>query len=440
MNGGCGRIFFRLRSSGLEETRGQAGSICPGLAVCVSFFACCLITLPAPGAEPDALPYNLETATAQAEILKSPVDSVDLATFPEPKDLLIHNWRIKPYLSFDETFSDNSQRKPTHKKEDVLLDSVGGFTATTRPNECFKTSLSYEFGWHDYLRDTERDFLSHRASFDASLERVGIEGLSLEFGDQYIQTTDNDVLNNEIVQFARNQTNRAFTHAQYRYNRLKFTGEYAYFLQDYFDREPGKSNFRTHSGSLDGSWFWLPGRLEIFDSFQYQRTLYDHAAITDFDSVTELAGVRGSYSKLTYSAGFGYAMAAPLFENGVKGNPSFSIALGYAPHRRISFDLVATRGFVAGVRTGATLETDASAALKLLLTRRGTLELKYVRDQSDRFSGVHQLSVAYSARFEYKLTRNTALGATLTRYERTSTIATDTFAVDEIKTGFKLVW
>ena len=71
---------------------------------------------------------------------------------------------------------------------------------STRPDERVRTAISYEFGWHDYARDTQRDFLSHRASYVATLDNVVFQNLRLEFGDQYLQTNDNNVLDNEVVQ------------------------------------------------------------------------------------------------------------------------------------------------------------------------------------------------------------------------------------------------
>lgn len=386
----------------------------------------------------DIVPLYRQSQLAE---LRSPLDSVNLATFPEPKGLRFGALKIDPYFAFDSIYSDNSRQAAVQRTDDVLLQYAGGFGAAFRPHENLKVNLNYEFGWHDYVKDTAKDYLSHRAGFDATLNRVFVEGLSLSFSDQYLQTAGGNILENEIVQFTRYQSDRAAARAQYKFNRFKISGEYAYSFTDYFDQRTfGRSNFRTHTGSLEAAWEWLPKRLEIFESFQIQRTLFDHAGTSDFDADTWLAGVRGSYSKLYYSVAVGYASAVPVYVDGVKGDGSYNANLGYVPHRRLMFDLAASRSFSAGVRTGDSLETNLTTSLKMVLTPAGKLTLSYTRNQSDRATSEQQISVAYSSVFDYKLTRNASLAARLTRYDRTSTFVSNSFTVDEVKLSFKLAW
>lgn len=410
---------------------------CSSRTVSPLFFALVFALLPVFGSD-DSVPLYRQSQLSE---LRSPLDSVNLATYPEPKGLRFGALKVDPYFTLDSTYSDNSRQAAVQRTEDVLLEYAGGFAAAFRPHECVKFTLNYEFGWHDYAKDTVKDYLTHRAGFGATLNRVFVEGMSLAFSDQYLQTAGGNILENEIVQFARYQSDRSSARAQYKYDCFKISGEYSYSFTDYFEREAfGKSNFRTHTGSLEAAWEWLPRRLEIFESFQIQRTLFDHAGISDFDADTWMAGVRGSYSKLNYSVAAGYASAVPIYVDGVKGNGSFSADLGYVPHRRLSFALAASRSFAAGVRTGDSLETNLTASMKMVLTPAGKLSLSYARNQSDRATGEQQISVAYSSVFDYKLSRNASLVARVTRYDRTSTILSNAFTVDEVRLGFKLAW
>ncbi len=403
-----------------------------GLAVCV----CCIVAQSALCLD-DTVPLYRQNQSAE---LRGPLDAVNLATFPEPKGLQFGHFKLNPYVTEDTTYTDNPNRSTRNRLDDVLMEYAAGFGTAFRPRECVKLSLNYEFGYHDYVLKSARDYLSHQASFYATLDRVGVQGLSLTFSDQYLQTANSTALENEIVQFAKYQSNRAASRAVYAFNRFKISGEYAYALQSYYDRINLPANFRTHAGNLEFAWDWLPKRFEIFESFQLQRTLYDHVGRNDFDAYTIQAGVRGSYSKLTYSLATGYAFAVPLYTNGARGDASVSASLGYTPHRRIAFDVNMSRNFVPDVRSGATLETDLTASLRFVLTARGKATMSYTRNEADRISGAQQISIAYSTRFDYKITRNASAVFNFTRFDRDSTSHNDGFTANEVRLGFKLAW
>lgn len=402
----------------------------------LAVFAIVVISMHA-GAMDDIIPFYRQSQTTE---LRSPLDSVNLATFPEPRGVQFGHFKLSPYATEDSTYTDNPTRSTHNKRDDVLEEYALGFNTLFRPREFVKITLNYEFGWHDYTLNTARDYLSHQAGFNATLDRVGVQGLSLSFFEQYLQTANTSALENEIQQFSKYQTDRAGTRAVYSFNRFKISGEYAYSLLSYYDRVNLRANFRTHTGSFESSWDWLPKRLEIFESFQLQRTLYDHNGITDFDGYTLLAGVRGSYSKLSYSVATGYAFAAPVYQTGAKGDASVTASVTYTPTRRVSFDVNMVRNFVPDVRTGATLETDLNAALKFVLTSRGKLALTYARNEADRLSGVQQISVAYSTRFDYKITRNASAVFNVSRFDRSSTLPNDSFNANEVRLGVKLAW
>ena len=385
----------------------------------------------------DVIPFYRQSQTTE---LRSPLDAVQLDTFPESKGIQFAHFKLNPYATEDSTYTDNPTRSEHNKMDDVLQEYAVGFNSAFRPHECVKLTLNYEFGWHDYMLNTARDYLSHQAGFNATLDRVGVRGLSLSFFEQYLQTANTSALENEIAQFSKYQTDRAGTRAVYNFNRFKISGEYAYALLSYYDRINRRSNFRTHTGSFESSWDWLPKRLEIFESFQLQRTLFDRNGVADFDGYTLQAGVRGSYSRLTYSVATGYAFAVPLYRAGTQGDSSVTASIGYVPTRRLSFDVNMVRTFVPDVRTGATLETDLNAALKFVLTHRGRLALTYARNEADRLIGAQQISVAYSTRFDYKITRNAAAIFNVTRYDRSSTLPNDNFNANEVRLGLRLAW
>jgi len=414
---------------------GRAGSCCG-----VSIVICAVLAAGIARRELKAEDTTPLYRQNQAAELRAPLDAVNLVTFPEPKGLRLGQFVFSPFVSVDSTYTDNPTRAEKSRVDDVLMEYAGGFATMFRPAECAKLSLNYDFGWHEYELGSATSYASHQASFNAALTRVGVEGLSLNFSEQYVQTGNSSALENQIVQFSRYQSNRAAMRSIYAYNRFKISGEYAYALQEYYERVNAPSNFRTHTGNLEFAWEWLPKRFEIFESFQLQRTLFDHVDGNDFDAYTITAGVRGVYSKFSYSFATGYAFAVPLTGPGVKGDASLNASLSYTPHRRLTFELTASRGFTPDVRTGAALATDLSAAMRVALTSRGKFSLNYTRNQSDRMSGDQQISVAYSTRFDYKITRNASAVFGFTRYERTSTQMGGAFVGNEVRLGCKLAW
>ena len=372
--------------------------------------------------------------------LRSLVDSINLATFPEPKGLQFGKLKFNPYMTLDEAHTDNSRRTPDHELVDDLVSYDVGFTSLFRPMECVRATLNYDFGWHDYVRGTLRDFLSHQATCQVQVDRVGVQGLSLRFTDLYTLTSNISELENELVQSEKFQFNRTEMRAQYQYDRLTISGAYNYSFLDYAPKDFSGSDFRAQSGVLEFAWKWLPERLEIFDSFQISRTLFDHVRELDFDADTFLSGVRGRYSKLTYSVGVGYAFSRPLFKVGTTGDIGYTGTIGYSPHSRITTEVSGRRSFVASVRLGSTLETNVTASLKVLLTRRGTYNLSYTHNESDQLSGVTQTSVGYTSRFEYKLLRRAAISAVVARFERRSSFKPAEFNIDEVRLNFRLSW
>ena len=103
-------------------------------------------------------------------------------------------------------------------------------------------------------------------------------------------------------------------------------------------------------------------------------------------------------------------------------------------------DVTASRAFQAGVRTGASVDTNLAATFSLQLTKKGRLISDYTRNDALRRSGDEQLSVAYATRFEYKLQRHVALTFGFTHTTRESDVRIDNFTLNEAKAGFRLTW
>jgi len=435
-----GRIGPELIRVGLFEFRRRSTRALVRNAATLALLAFFIAS--AHGAEGESATgaYTPPGPEPQRPELRSFVDSVKLDSALDPRGVQFGTLKLYPYISFEEMHTDNARRAPNHEVDDDLVSEDIGFTSQFHPHECIRAALNYDFGWHDYVRNTERDYPTQQAAAQLSIERIGVKGMSVLFYDNFLLTSSVGELENEIQQFAKYDTNLAGMTALYKFNRFKISGTYEYNFLEYAAKENSVSDYHTDTGRFDVGWEWLPGKLEIFDTYQLQRTFFDHAFASDFDTDTFLAGVRGRFSKLTYSVGVGYEFSRPLYKNGVHGDAGYNATLAYAPHRRIAVDVTGSRNFQAGVLTGSSLETNTAVNLKILLTQRGFFTFGFVRNQSDRLDGIHQISIAYSPRFEYKIARRVSLFTGYSRIERTSNDKPAEFKIDEVRVGAKLSW
>jgi hypothetical protein len=282
--------------------------------------------------------------------------------------------------------------------------------------------------------------MSHRATGEIRATNALINGLSISAGDSYLQTGNSNALENNILAFTQYQTNQAFAKAQYEFNRFTLSGKYSFGLTEYLKTSDASANCDTQGGELEGAYRFLPGRLSLFGTYNLTRTLRATSDVNDFDTHTALVGVRGAYCKLDYSVSVGYSEALFLHRAEEHNGPSFEANLSYSPHRRLRATVTASRRFAVGVLTGPTTDTNLKAALALLLTPRGRFVLDYTRNHSRYLNGFTQLSLAYTASFEYKFARQVTGTIGYARTEREVSIGTDWFRINEAHLGMRLTW
>jgi len=352
------------------------------------------------------------------------------------------NWghlKIYPSLAYDLTYTDNSTRSKDRRDEDFLQEYTPGIELRFSPQELMQLTFAYEFGWHDYLKDTAKDYLSHKSITEGSVKNIFVEGLTLSFGNAYLQSGNTSALENLLVAFSRYETNSAYTKAEYHFNRFTLGGKCTYGLVDYFARAEHPQDYQAHSAELAGAYSFIPTRLNLIGSYNFTRTLRTVPG-EDFDTHTLLVGIQGAYSKLAFSAGGGWTVAQFVERDERDEGPAFNAKLAYTPHTRLTMSLEASRRFAAAVQTGITTETDVKFSLAVQLMRRGRLTLDYTRNDSQRTNNIDQLSFAYSGAFEYKLARFAAATAGFTHDERQVKNALGDFVINEGHVGFKLAW
>lgn len=347
---------------------------------------------------------------------------------------------LLPALAYDLTYSDNAARASRQRKADWLSEYTPSLAMQLKPDEAISTSVLYEFGWHDYVRDVARDYLSHRAVADFRATNLFVEGLSLSAGDTYLQSGNSSALDNQLLAFTRYHTNQAWEKLQYEFNRFTISGKYSYGLVDYFARVDTGSDYHSHSGELEGTYSFVPKRFTLFGTYNLTRYLRDVTDTADFDAHTLQVGVRGTYAKLDYAVSVGAGSAVYLHQDREDHGPVFEAKLSYAPHRRLLATVTASRRFNAAVLTGVTTDTNVKAGLAVLLTSRGKLAFDYTRNDSHFIMGFDELSLAYSAAFEYKLTRYATGTISYTRTERDISSGTGGYLINEGHVGLRLAW
>lgn len=347
---------------------------------------------------------------------------------------------ILPALAYDVTYTDNAARASRNPRADVLSEYAPSFGLRFEPDENVLASALYEFGWHDYTGNVARDYLSHRATSEIRASNALVQGLSISAGDNYLQTGNSNALENNVLAFTQYQTNQAFAKTQYEFNRFTLSGKCNFGLTEYLKASDASADCHTQGGELEGAYRFLPGRLSLFGTYNLTRTLRATTDVNDFDTHTALVGVRGAYCKLDYSVSAGYSEALFLHQAEEHNGPSFEANLSYSPHRRLRATVSASRRFAVGVLTGPTTDTNLRATLTLLLTRRGRFVLDYTRNDSRYLNGFMQLSLAYTASFEYKFARQVAGTIGYARTEREVSIGTDWFRINEARLGMRLTW
>jgi len=362
----------------------------------------------------------------------------------KPLGINFGHLKLLPQVDYTLTYTDNAVRAQKNRRADFLSDSVPSVSLNFKPDELVTLDISYAFGWHDYLRDVARDYLSHNASGNLKVHNLFVEGFDLRFAEQYTQTANSDALLNNFVAFTRYETNQPSLHAAYTYNRFTISAAYTQFYTHYFARLDAPNNFTTHTGALECAYAFQPERFVLFGSYAFSSTIKPNDPAHDFITNTFTTGVRGVYSKLQYAVGTGLGMAelvhTPIVGRSGARGPILNASISYQPQRRLQFALGAERRFFASPLSSFSTETNFSASTGIALTDKAKLILQYTRNESDRLDGLALISTAYRGNFELNLNSHAKLTFGAARTRRDSSNGLNQFLIHEISIGGRLSW
>jgi hypothetical protein len=365
--------------------------------------------------------------------------------FPEeyfkPEGLKFGTLEMYPTFKYELTYDDNPARSHLRPKADFVEDFFGGwgFKQEATPNISWRAN--YQFGYRDYARGVVDNYLTHRADGELVLTDVLTQGLEFGFGDNFSQSGNTDVLEANLLQFARYENNQAYSVVRYQFNRLTLSGRYAYGLVDYLRQQLSPADSNTHLGQVDAVYDLLPeNRLAFFSSYQIVRTLRPHQTDQDFDAHTALAGIRGEYGKLDYSAGLGWSKSFGLQHDQQNEGPVAQARVLYRPQERMAFELEASRRFVPGVLTGASTETRLALTGDVRLTEHGHLFLRGGMTDIDPYKGNRFTAFVGDVGYRYHFTRFAALSAFYTRTGRTADVPDVRFTANQAHLSFTFAW
>jgi hypothetical protein len=466
--------------------------------------------LPAPTAKPiepmpppSARPAEINAPGTIAPIefltpggLRSPTDVVapTKPTAPIERErggLNFESVNLHPGFAYDLTYTDNSRRTTTSKKQDALEEFGPNLTLNARPAEQVNIDAAYAFLEHDYIRNTARDYLSHSAFCTIAMKDLPVDHLNLALGDTYLQTGNTSVLETEILSFTRFQTNKAFGYADYTYDNFKVHTRYDFDNLNYFGAVTDQ-DVRSESGTFDAS-YRLSEVFELFSTYSIIRTFQQTSSPLDpasQDRHTAETGFVATFDHFSFSAAGGYTWSQIIYDGPQDDGAVASASVNYRATSRLEAGAYAavglsqnaregrvigqSRGLViegegrepfsyggyasyrafehirltanvgrtnsTGIRSGQSKDFLFGGSAQLLLNERARIEGTVFRDLHEGVNLPSTTLNSYSANFSYQLTRRATALFSFTRTDQFDNNAHTTLSVDEARFGFRFTW
>jgi hypothetical protein len=400
---------------------------------------------------------------------------------------------IHPGLAYDLTFTDNSLRTATSKKQDALQEAGPTISMNARPTEQITIDAAYAFLEHTYLFNTAENYDSHSGVCVMQFKNLPVDHLDFALGDSFLETGNTSILETQIIAFTRFYTNNAFGYADYTCDRLKLHARYDFDNLHYYGASAKDQDVRTETGTFDAS-YRLDETFELFSTYSIIRTFQQAGGTpADPDSQdrhTAEAGFVAKFDKLAFSAAGGYTWSQILYDglqddgavasasvdykptsrleagaygafgisqNGSQGRvigQSRGLAIqgeggepfsygGYATYRafeHIRLTANVGRTITTAVRTGVTKDFLFGGTAQLLLNERSSLTGTVFRDLMEGVTQPKTNTNSYNVNFSYQVTRHGTAVFSFTRTDQFNNSVHSTTSTDEARFGFRFVW
>ena len=327
---------------------------------------------------------------------------------------------LRPSYDLKLTYDDNifGQEKGGAKR-DLILRNSPGIELDYTISESINLKTAYTFGWTDYLDDTARDYLTHNQSLNLEWKNAGVPGLDLALNEQYHQSGNTAVLEDEFVSFTRVQGISAGPTISFRRGRMGFIAGYQLGVTDYFGRTSSEGDFHSHA--TKGLFFYqVSGGIVPYIFHEFTGTRFAHSAEDDFDLHDLRAGAR--FTEGSFKFDFNLGNRRSLAREGYDSSDGLATRLrvDYVPNERWSLFFNAARHYDAGVRTGSSTNLEFSAGGGVELLRRLRLDSMVLWLESDRTSGTLQRTAQFDLRLTGKMAKHLTGYLAFIRLERTS--------------------
>jgi hypothetical protein len=306
--------------------------------------------------------------------------------YPEdpPPGLKIGNTTLYPTWLETLTYEDNLFGTSQKKQDDWSLYTQPGFGVTHRFNEKIDIGAYYKFGWHDYLDDKARDFLTHNADFSLNCKNIGVDGLSLNVHDTYAQTANTGVLNENFRAFTRQHQNTAGAIVSYELERITATASYDYTILDEFGRNGNDYDYHHVNGMFS---YKVNRKVRPYLKYEF----YSYDFLTDRNNYTahKITGgvVWRPYEKYEFDWYLGNNRALAVATPNSNDGPVAGMQLNYYHSQQCRSYFRANYQYEVGVLTGGSNTTAVEAGTLYRIFPELSVGGKVSWTHEDRMSG-----------------------------------------------------
>lgn len=319
------------------------------------------------------------------------------------------------------------------QKPDERLDYETGTEFKYKPNSDFTLDTSYQFGWHDYAGNNARDYLSHDAGLRLEWTNVVIPGLSFSLNEQYSQTGNTEVFQDNFFSFQRVQGDKVDTAIRYQARKLNLVVGNVVEWTSYFSRRDQVGDYNEDTLYAEAS-YKLADHLTPFVLYEFDSVFLTGSNNPGFDIHRVSAGAETSYKSLRFRGSVG---VNAIEDSGTHVNPTARYDMLYNPSQRVLAYLSVSREFSDGVLTGVSRDTIVVAGMNYRLTSRLRLDAGIQYELNDRADRLHQDTTDSRIALNYRITKNVSGWILYQRADRHSNEVSD-IAINRVQLGFRM--
>lgn len=330
------------------------------------------------------------------------------------------NLIVSPNLNESITYDSNVLGTVNNAQHDFVLNHSSVTEARYTPNSDFTIDANYSVGWHDYIDNVARDYLSQNGRVTFARTHMGLPGLTLGFLGDYQQTGNSGVFERDTVAFSKVQAFNESPSISYEVNRFSMLLNYNYTTVDYFGRVNAGNDYTTseETGLLSYRFTRVIGGFISFSNKDFRIFNRQNA---DFDTDQFRVGAQGQYRKFSFSLSMGESL---LHYADLKGkdraDPGASLEVSYILNHIATFTLSGSHLFTAGALEPGSTDNSIGASVSLQPARHHKVDLLANYLDENRTDGLDRRTLRYGVTYTWQLTRHLTFTGDASTVERTT--------------------